>query len=101
MTRTVANEFGQFGIRANIIAPGFTQTPMLEGFTAPGMEDAFIREMPLGRLNTVEDIANTTLFVASDECFMTGQTFHVTGGLTLRRNPTAAEIAAAVQAAAQ
>jgi NAD(P)-dependent dehydrogenase (short-subunit alcohol dehydrogenase family) len=101
VTRTVANEFGQYGIRANIIAPGFTKTPMLEGFSAPGMDEAFIREMPLGRLNTVDDIANAALFVASDECFMTGQTFHVTGGLTLRRNPTAAEIAESCRAAAQ
>jgi NAD(P)-dependent dehydrogenase (short-subunit alcohol dehydrogenase family) len=101
VTRTVANEFGRFGIRANSIAPGLTETPMLDGFVAPGMTDAFIKEMPLGRLNTVEDIANAAVFVASGECFMTGQTFHVTGGLTLRRNPTAAEIAAAIQAAQQ
>jgi NAD(P)-dependent dehydrogenase (short-subunit alcohol dehydrogenase family) len=101
VTRTVANEFGRFGIRANSIAPGLTETPMLDGFAAPGMTDAFIKEMPLGRLNTVEDIANAAVFVASDECFMTGQTFHVTGGLTLRRNPTAAEIGAAIQAAQQ
>jgi 2-hydroxycyclohexanecarboxyl-CoA dehydrogenase len=100
VTRTVANEFGQFGIRANTISPGLTLTPMLDGFVAPGMTDAFVKEYPLGRLTTVEDVANVALFVASDECFMTGQTFHVTGGLTLRRNPTAAEIGAAVQAAA-
>jgi NAD(P)-dependent dehydrogenase (short-subunit alcohol dehydrogenase family) len=100
VTRTVANEFGQFGIRANTISPGLTITPMLGSFMAPGMVDAFIKEYPLGRLTTVEDVANAALFVASDECFMTGQTFHVTGGLTLRRNPTAAEIAASVQAAA-
>ncbi|MGF6660302.1 NAD(P)-dependent dehydrogenase (short-subunit alcohol dehydrogenase family) [Paraburkholderia atlantica] len=99
ITRSVANEFGRFGIRANCIAPGLTETPMLGGFVSPGMTDAFIKEMPLGRLNTVEDIANAAVFVASDECFMTGQTLHVTGGLTLRRNPTAAEIAASVQAA--
>lgn len=101
VTRTVANEFGKFGIRANILAPGLTRTPMLDGFLAPGMEDAFVKEVPLGRLNTVDDIANAALFVASDECFMTGQTFHVTGGLTLRRNPTAAEIAASMEAAAR
>jgi 2-hydroxycyclohexanecarboxyl-CoA dehydrogenase len=100
VTRTVANEFGQFGIRANTISPGLTVTPMLGGFMVPGMVAAFEKEYPLGRVTTVEDVANTALFVASDECFMTGQTFHVTGGLTLRRNPTAAEIAASVQAAA-
>jgi 2-hydroxycyclohexanecarboxyl-CoA dehydrogenase len=101
VTRAVANEYGAKGIRANIVSPGLTVTPMLEGFMAPGVTDAFVKEYPLGRLTTVEDVANTALFVASDECFMTGQTFHVTGGLTLRRNPMAAEIAAAAKAAAQ
>ena len=95
VTRTVANEYGRFGIRANNVAPGLTVTPMTEGYIGPAMQQAFIKEMPLGRLNTVDDVANATLFAVSDECFMTGQTFHVTGGLTLRRNPTAAEIATA------
>jgi NAD(P)-dependent dehydrogenase (short-subunit alcohol dehydrogenase family) len=99
VTRAVANEFGARGIRANIISPGLTVTPMLDGFLAPGTTDAFVKEYPLGRLATVEDVADAALFVASDECFMTGQTFQVNGGLTLRRNPTAAEIQAAVRAA--
>jgi len=100
VTRTVANEFGKYGIRANTVSPGLTKTPMLDGFLAPGMEDAFLKEVPLGRLNTVDDVAEATLFAASDACFMTGQTFHVTGGLTLRRNPTSAEIEAAIETAA-
>jgi NAD(P)-dependent dehydrogenase (short-subunit alcohol dehydrogenase family) len=56
------------------------------------LTDAFVKEYPLGRLTTVQDVANAAPFVTSDECFMTGQTFNVTGGLTLR-------IAAAVGAA--
>lgn len=92
MTRAVANEFGKFGIRANILAPGLTDTPILEGNFSPAVVKAFEREYPLGRITTVEDIANAAVFMAGDECFMTGQTFHVTGGLTLRRNPTAEEI---------
>ena len=100
VTRCVANEYGQKGIRANIISPGFTVTPMIEGFNPPGMIEAFVKEYPLGRLTTIEDVANTAVFVASDECFMTGQTFHVTGGLTLRRNPRVTEIEASVGAAA-
>jgi 2-hydroxycyclohexanecarboxyl-CoA dehydrogenase len=99
VTRAVANEYGSKGIRANIVAPGLTVTPMLGNFLAPGTVDAFVKEYPLGRLTTVDDVANATVFIASDECFMTGQTFHVTGGLTLRRNPTAAEIQAAIAAA--
>lgn len=99
VTRAVAYEQGRFGIRANIVSPGLTRTPMLQGFDVPGMVEAFEREYPLGRITTVDDVANACLFVASDECFMTGQTFHVTGGLTLRRNPTAAEVAASIAAA--
>ena len=98
VTRAVANEYGAKGIRANILSPGLTVTPMLGNFMAPGMVEAFVKEYPLGRITTVDDVANAALFIASDECFMTGQTFHVTGGLTLRRNPTAAEIQGSIAA---
>ena len=99
VTRTVANEFGKFGIKANIIAPGLTVTPMTDAAMVPGMAEAFIRETPLGRLNSVEDVAAATLFAVSDECFMSGQTFHGTGGITLRRLPSANEIAASIAGA--
>ena len=99
ITRCVANEYGKYGIRANVVAPGLTDTPMLAGFKTPGMIAAFEKEYPLGRITTVEDVAAATLFAVDDECFMTGQTLHVTGGLTLRRNPTPDEIAAAITAA--
>lgn len=101
VTRAVAFEYGKKGIRANIVSPGLTVTPMLGDYLAPGLVEAFEKEYPLGRITTVHDVANAALFAASDECFMTGQTFHVTGGLTLRRNPTQAEVQASVMAAAQ
>ncbi|MBG6120139.1 MULTISPECIES: SDR family oxidoreductase [unclassified Sphingobium] len=100
ITRAVANEFGAQGIRANIVSPGFTVTPMSAKMLRPGTIEAFAREYPLGRITTIDDIANAALFAVSDECFMTGETFHVTGGLRLRRNPTLPEIAASVAAAA-
>lgn len=100
ITRSVANEFGERGIRANIIAPGFTLTPMTRRVLQPGIEEAFAREYPLGRVTTVDDIAAAALFAVSDECFMTGETFHVTGGLRLRRNPRLSEVADSVKAAA-
>jgi 2-hydroxycyclohexanecarboxyl-CoA dehydrogenase len=96
ITRSVAYDYGKHGIRANIISPGFTVTPMVDGMLVPGVEDAFAHEYPLGRITTVKDVANAALFAVSDECFMTGETFHVTGGLRLRRNPTNAEIEASV-----
>lgn len=98
--RSIANEFGSRGIRANSIAPGFTATPMTTRSAAnPAVVAAFEKEYPLGRINTREDIANACAWVASDQCYMTGQTFQVNGGLTLRRNPTNAEIVASVRAA--
>lgn len=98
--RCFAYEHGRFGIRANSISPGFTKTPMTaEAAETPGMEEAFAREYPLGRIGTSEDVAEAAVFLASDACFMTGQNLQVNGGLTLRRNPTQAEINAAIAAA--
>lgn len=100
VVRAVADEFGAQGIRINSIAPGLTDTGMTQGYAdIPGVRAAFVREYPLGRIGTVEDIAQAALFLISDGCFMTGQTLQVNGGLTLRRNPTFAEIQASMAAA--
>ena len=98
--RCVANEFGERGIRANSISPGLTDTPMTAGAKqTPGVYEAFASAYPLGRIGTSEDIAAAAVWLASDECFMTGQNLQVNGGLTLRRNPTRDEITASVMAA--
>ncbi len=102
VVRAVANEYGHKGLRINTLAPGLTASPMTQDFMqVPGMLDAFRACYPLGRIGTVDDVAFAALFLASDQCFMTGQTLHVTGGLTLRRNPTQTEIHQAIQAASQ
>ncbi|WP_395396702.1 SDR family oxidoreductase [Novosphingobium sp. BL-8A] len=98
--RCVANEFGQEGVRANSISPGLTDTPMTaEAKQVPGLFDAFLAGYPLGRIGTSDDIAAAAVWLASDECFMTGENLQVNGGLTLRRNPMKSEIEAAVAAA--
>ncbi len=98
--RCVANEFGREGVRANSISPGLTDTPMTaEARQVPGLFDAFLAGYPLGRIGTSDDIAAAAVWLASDECFMTGENLQVNGGLTLRRNPTKSEIDAAVAAA--
>jgi len=91
--RTVANEYGNRGIRANSISPGLTQTPMSgDSFSIKPLMDAFVREYPLGRVGTRDDIAAAVVWLADDECFMTGQNLQVNGGLTLRRNPIFSEL---------
>jgi len=99
--RCVANEFGHRGIRANSISPGLTDTPMTaQAKTVPGLFDSFLPSYPLGRIGTAADIAAAAVWLASDECFMTGQNLQVNGGLTLRRNPTSAEMEASIVRAA-
>lgn len=98
--RCVAHEFGVEGVRANSISPGLTDTPMTsDAKQVPGLFDAFLAGYPLGRIGTSADIAAAAVFLASDECFMTGENLQVNGGLTLRRNPMKSEIDAAVAAA--
>ncbi len=98
--RCVAHEFGERGIRANSISPGLTETPMTaEAKDVPGLFDSFLSGYPLGRIGTKEDIAAAAVWLASDECFMTGQNLQVNGGLTLRRNPTREEIQGAIATA--
>jgi len=87
--RCVAHEFGDRGIRANSISPGLTRTPMTAGVDqVPGLVESFEARYPLGRIGTSEDIAAAAVFLASDECFMTGENLQVNGGLCLRNNPT-------------
>lgn len=100
--RCIAHEFGVEGVRANSISPGLTDTPMTaDAKQVPGLFDAFLAGYPLGRIGTSDDIAAAAVFLASDECFMTGENLQVNGGLTLRRNPMKTEIEAAVAAAMQ
>jgi len=97
--RTIANEFGPL-IRANTLAPGgVADTPMSGGgLNVPAVQKLYEREIPLGRPGVAADVADVALWLASDDSkFITGQTIHVSGGQTLRRNPSLAEVYAAFQ----
>jgi NAD(P)-dependent dehydrogenase (short-subunit alcohol dehydrogenase family) len=98
--RAVANEFGEKGIRANSISPGLTASPMTAGhMESASLVETFRQCYPLGRIGTSDDIAAAAVYLASDECFMTGENLQVNGGLCLRRNPSNKElIEAAVKA---
>lgn len=100
LVRCFANEFGSKGVKVNSVVPGLTATPMAAAAVAtPGLEAAFVKEYPLGRIGTAEDIAHAAVYLASDESFLTGQKVQTNGGLTLRRNPSADEMAASIGAA--
>ena len=93
VARIAAVEHGKRGIRVNSIAPGFIRSAMTEGFfQIDSVPAAFLREVVLDRLVTVEDIANTALWLASDEAFITGQIIDMSGGQTLHRIPFASEM---------
>jgi 2-hydroxycyclohexanecarboxyl-CoA dehydrogenase len=100
LVRCFANEFGTKGVRINSIAPGLTGSPMTAHEMAlPGLQEAFVKEYPLGRIGTAADIANAALWLVGEESFITGQVLQINGGLTLRRNPTPREINASLKAA--
>ena len=81
MAKTVAKEMGSRGIRANAIAPGFIVSEMTNALPEAVREE-YIKSIPLKRGGTVEEIANTALYLASDlSSDVTGQVIAVNGGL--------------------
>jgi len=84
MTRGLATEWGEHGVRVNALAPGFILTAMTRKlWSDPKMEAWGHANTPLGRLGEVEDMLGTTIFLASKaSAFMTGQIVYVDGGFT-------------------
>lgn len=83
-TKSVAKELGSRNIRCNAIAPGFVETDMTAYLKEGEAGDKYKAGIPLGRFASAEDIANTTLYLASDlSGYVTGQTISVCGGLNI------------------
>ncbi|GIJ26329.1 3-ketoacyl-ACP reductase [Micromonospora qiuiae] len=84
LTRNIAAEYGQYGIRANVISPGSMDTV---GFriwldSLPGSDQDYFSQIPSGRLGTAEDIARVAAFLASDySAYVNGVTVPVDGGI--------------------
>lgn len=83
-TKSIAHELGGRNIRCNAIAPGFIETDMTHYLKEGEAAKAFLEKIPLGRFGTGEEIANTTLFLASDlSSYITGQVISTCGGLNI------------------
>lgn len=86
LSRVMAVEVAELGIRVNAVAPGLTRTALVEQGLRDGSIklDAMLSEIPMGRMATPEEIAGTVLFLASDDAaYITGQTIVVDGGWSI------------------
>jgi NAD(P)-dependent dehydrogenase (short-subunit alcohol dehydrogenase family) len=84
ITKAAALEAAAFGVRVNAVAPGPTETGMLDRLTgSPDKKAAFYAAVPLKRGGRPEEVADAILFVASDKAaFITGQIIRINGGKT-------------------
>lgn len=80
-TKSLAQEVASRNIQVNSVAPGFIETSMTESIPQ-NIKDELIKKIPSGRIGSPQDIANTVLFLASEEAdYITGQVISVNGGL--------------------
>ena len=84
LTKSVAARYGKDNIRCNSIHPATVDTPFVAALMAdPVKKQARLNEIPLGRLTSVEDVANAVLYLASDEAsFLNGVNLPIDGGVT-------------------
>lgn len=80
-SRTIAREYGQRGIRSNVVLPGFIQTDMSASLSAE-LRQHLVRRIPAGRLGEVADVVGVVMFLLSDEArYVNGAEFVVDGGM--------------------
>ncbi len=94
LTRTLALETGPFGVRVNLISPGFVEGPRIDwvidrqaearGVPSTVVREDFTAQSPLGRLTSPEDVASTVVFLASDAAAaITGADINVSSGVVM------------------
>ena len=82
LAKSIAKEMGPRGIRANCIAPGFIISDMTNALSEE-VRDAWVKQIPLRRGGTPEDVANVAVFLASDlSSYVSGQVIHCCGAMT-------------------
>ena len=80
-TKSIAKELASRSITVNAVAPGYIETEMTQAI-AEKARDAMLQQIPLGRVGSTRDVAETVLFLASEKAdYITGQVIHVSGGL--------------------
>ena len=83
-TKSMAHELGSRNIRCNAIAPGFVETDMTHYLQEGEAAKSFLAKIPLGRFATAAEIADSTLYLASDmSSYVTGQVISVCGGMNI------------------
>jgi len=83
LTMAIAREIGSRNITCNAVAPGFIETAMTAGLGDEFKETA-VKQIPLGRVGSVDDVANAVNFLASDDAaYITGHVLNVNGGLLM------------------
>ena len=83
LTKTSANELASRGVRVNAIAPGFISSKMTDALSEE-VRKQYLSRIPLNRFGEVQDIADATVFLASDQSsYLTGQTLNVNGGMVM------------------
>lgn len=94
LVRVAALEFGEAGVRVNAVAPGFSPTPMTAGiFAMPAIRDLYLNEAIVGgRAVNADEVASAVAWLASAECFATGETIQLSGGAQLGRLPRLSEL---------
>jgi len=80
-SKSLAREVGSRGITVNVVAPGFIVTDMTDALGEAARE-ALLKQVPLGKLGSPDDIAHAVAFLASPQAgYITGETLHVNGGM--------------------
>lgn len=90
LTQAMSTDYAPLGIRVNAVSPGTIDSPMLHDFLAQQRDPAarraeFDAMHPIGRVGTIDEVANVFVFLASDEAsFVTGANYRVDGGLSVK-----------------